>query len=130
MPNTIVNVVIGFDGNYNFVNVYDFDNPGLLLLDLHERCELVFKLSDTLIASGWKFEDRPIDIANDFGINFSSYVWVTDYYGETLPPRTCFKMIYECARIGTYDYSLFMRDGHDQRIDLDPKIENGAGRVP
>lgn len=130
-PRKVVELVIGFDDKFNFMNFADPEKPTRLKLDLSERCELVFLLSDQLVKAGWTFERRPIKIADDYGVNFSSYVWVTEWPGRpAIPERTCFKIIYECARMGVYTYSLFMRDGHGQRIDLDPDVENGAGRVP
>jgi hypothetical protein len=114
----------------NFMNVLDPENPIPLALDLSSRCELVFRLSDSLIDAGWTFQRRPIVIKDDFGVNFSSYVWVTEWFGAQLPPRSCFKIIYECVRMGEYEYSLFMADSLDQQITLDPKITNGTGKVP
>lgn len=129
-PTRVVELVIGIADNINFMNVLDPANPTPLSLDLSERCELVFRLSDALLGAGWKFQRRPISIRDDFGVNFSSYVWVTQWLGAPLAPRSCFKIIYECARMGEYEYSLFMTDSHGQSITLDPKIENGTGRVP
>jgi hypothetical protein len=129
-PDKVVELVIGLDPNFNFMNFYDPEAPTRLNLDLNERCELVFTLSDQLINAGWTFQSRPIEIARDFGVNFSSYVWLPwEHEGEPAP-RSRFKIIYECARMGIYSYSLFMLDGQKQKIDLDPDIENGAGHVP
>lgn len=130
MPQKIVNLVVGFDDNFNFVNLYDPENPTPLYLDLSQRCQLVFILSDALISAGWTFQKRPIEVVGDFGINFSSYSWVTEYYGNSVPFHTCFKIIYECKRMGDYNYSLFMMDSYGQKIGLDPKIQNGTGEVP
>ena len=129
-PTRVVEQVIGIADNINFMNVLDPANPTPLSLDLSERCELVFRLSDTLVDAGWNFQRRPISIRDDFGVNFSSYVWVTQWLDGPLAPHSCFKIIYECARMGEYEYSLFMTDAHGQSITLDPKIENGTGRVP
>ncbi|WP_425998032.1 hypothetical protein [Caulobacter sp. DWR1-3-2b1] len=129
-PTRVVELVVGIADNINFMNVLDPENPTPLSMGLSQRCELVFRLSDTLVGAGWKFQRRPISIKDDFGLNFSSFVWVTQWLDTSLAPRSCFKIIYECARMGEYEYSLFMADSHDQHITLDPKIENGTGRVP
>ena len=129
-PALIIPLVVGIADNINFMNVVDPENPTPLSLDLRERCELVFSLSDTLINAGWVFQQRPIAIKDDYGVNFSSYVWVPYSVDGVLAPNTSFKIIYECNRIGEYIYSLFMTDSHGQNIDLDPKITNGAGHVP
>lgn len=127
-----VTLVVGITDNYNFMNVVDPSNPTPLSLDLKERCELVFTLSDILVDAGWTFQRRPITIKDDYGVNFSSFVWLPNSItpGQPPAPSTSFKIIYECARIGEYTYSLFMTDGSGQDIDLDPKITNGAGKVP
>lgn len=131
VPSKVVQLVIGLDDRYNFMNVIDPLRPTRLLLDLSERCELVFTLSDKLINAGWKFQARPIEIDRDYGVNFSSYVWVPySIDGGDPAPRTRFKIIYEDLRMGTYSYSLFMTDSHGQRIDLDPDVENGTGVIP
>ncbi|WP_165187038.1 hypothetical protein [Caulobacter soli] len=129
-PTKVVPLVIGITDGYNFMNVADPDNPTRLSLDLSERCVIVFRLSDTLVANGWTFQSLPFEVRNDYGINFSSYFWVPNVVGDEIYPYTQFKVIYECARMGIYDYSLFMTDSHGQSIDLDPKIENGTGRIP
>jgi len=129
-PTRVVELVVGIADGVNFMNVLDPENPTPLSLDLSHRCELVFRLSDSLIDAGWKFQRRPISVKDDYGLNFSSYVWVTEWYGAPLASHSCFKIIYECVRMGEYEYSLFMTDSHDQSITLDPKIENGAGKVP
>lgn len=129
-PTRVVELLVGIADGINFMNVLDPENPTPLSLDLSHRCELVFRLSDSLVEAGWKFQRRPISIKDDYGLNFSSYVWVTQWYGAPLAPHSCFKIIYECVRMGEYEYSLFMTDSHDQSITLDPKIENGAGKVP
>ncbi|NQE61249.1 hypothetical protein [Caulobacter sp. RHG1] len=130
VPSKVVYVVVGMV-DYTFMNVVDPKNPTRLTLDLQERCELVFTLSDDLIKAGWTFQDRPITIAFDYGVNFSSYVWVP-YGPEEAKPVTHsrFKIIYECKRMGVYDYSLLMRDKFGQNIDLDPDVDNGAGQIP
>jgi hypothetical protein len=131
VPSKVVQLVIGLDDRYNFMNVIDPLRPKRLLLDLSERCELVFTLSDQLINAGWKFQARPIEIDRDYGVNFSSYVWVQySIDGGDPSPRTQFKIIYEDQRMGTYSYSLFMTDSHGQKIDLDPDVENGTGIIP
>lgn len=132
-PTKIVPIVIGIDHmhGFNFLNYADPHNPVPLRLDLSERCELFFSLSDSLIQAGWKFQRRPIKVDDDYGVNFSSYMWVTEGLAKkTYPEHTAFKIIYECARMGIYTYSLFMLDALQQRIDLDPDVENGAGHLP
>jgi hypothetical protein len=130
VPDKVVEIVVGLDGGFNYRNFYDPDKPVPLTMDLSERCELVFRLSDTLLEAGWSFQNRPIEVARDFGVNFSSYVWCPYEFKEQVHPRARFKIIYECARMGVYTYSLFMLDGLLQKITLDPDVENGAGRVP
>lgn len=131
VPSKVVELVIGLDDRYNFMNVIDPLRPKRLLLDLSERCELVFTLCDDLINAGWKFQPRPIEIDRDYGVNFSSYVWLPySIDGGDPSPRTRFKIIYEDQRMGTYTYSLFMTDSHGQKIDLDPDVENGTGTIP
>lgn len=127
-PTRVVNLVVGITDTYNFMNVLNPAEPSPLSLDLSERCELIFTLSDTLINAGWTFQGRPITIKDDYGVNFSSYVWVTHSIGGEPAPHTRFKIIYECTRIGEYTYSLFMTDSSGQGIDLDPKITNGTGK--
>ena len=131
-PTHVVNLVVGITDNYNFMNVLDPANPTPLSLDLSQRCELVFTLSDILVNAGWTFQGRPITVKDDYGVNFSSFVWVRNPADPEAPafPYTSFKIIYECARIGEDTYSLFMTDSSGQDIDLDPKITNGAGHVP
>lgn len=129
-PEKVIELVIGLDERYNFMNFADPLFPKRLFLDLSERCELVFTLSDQLIAAGWSFQRRPIEIHRDFGVNFSSYVWVPHRVDGELAHRSRFKIIYEDQRIGVYTYSLLMMDAHGQKIDLDPDISNGAGQVP
>ncbi len=129
-PTRVVELVVGIADNLNFMNVVDPENPIPLSMDLRQRCELVFRLSDSLLDAGWLFQRRPIAIKGDLGVNFSSYAWVTEWFSEPMPPRSCFKIIYECTRMGDYEYSLFMEDSLDQHITLDPKIENGTGRAP
>jgi len=126
----IVEFVIALDERFNYVNAVNPDKPVPLRTELTERCELVFTLSDQLVAAGWKFQGRPIVIDNDFGVNFSSFVWVQHTANGEVAPRTCFKLIYECARMGEYTYSLFMQDSLEQKITLDPVFENGTGHVP
>ena len=129
-PTEIVEFVIGLDENFNFVNVVDPENPVPLRTRLTERCLLVFTLSDQLIKAGWSFQSRPIEIDRDFGLNFSSFVWVNHTYDDRLALRSSFKLVYECARMGEYIYSLFMQDAHEQKITLDPVFDNGTGHVP
>jgi len=131
-PSKVVEIVIGIKGPYyNFLNYADPDKPQRLRLDLTERCELFFRLSDELTAAGWRFRRRPIKIAEDYGVNFSSYMWVEVLPdGRLLEPHTGFKIIYECARMGIYTYSLFMLDSLGQKLDLDPDVENGSGQIP
>lgn len=128
-PEKIVELVIGLDENYNFMNFADPAQPTRLRLDLTERCLLVFTLSDQLINAGWAFQRRPIEIDRDYGVNFSSFVWVQHSVGGVDAVRSCFKIIYECARLGEYTYSLFMIDSHGQLITLDPVIDNGTGHI-
>lgn len=130
-PSKVVELVIGLDQNFNFMNFLHPERPTRLSLDLSERCELVFTLSDQLINAGWMFQSRPIEFDRDYGINFSSFVWVPySIDGGDPSKRSRFKVIYEDQRMGEYTYSLFMQDSHGQKIDLDPDISNGAGRVP
>jgi hypothetical protein len=129
-PDNIVEVVIGLDESYNFMNFVDPTRPTRLRMDLTERSLLVFTLSDQLIKAGWTFQRRPIEIDRDFGVNFSSFVWVPYGIDGDDAPRSRFKIIYECARMGEYTYSLLMMDAHGQLIDLDPVFENGTGHVP
>jgi len=129
-PKKIIEFVIGLDANFNFVNVVDPANPVPLRTRLTERSLLVFTLSDQLIKAGWTFQSRPIVVERDFGVNFSSFVWVNHTYDDKLAVRSSFKLIYECARMGEYIYSLFMQDAHEQKITLDPVFDNGAGQVP
>lgn len=130
IPDKVVELVIGLDENYNFMNFVDPLKPVRLRMDLTERCELVFTLSDKLIKAGWSFQRRPIEVDRDYGVNFSSFVWVPYGIDGEDAPRSRFKMIYECARMGEYTYSLFMMDAHGQLIDLDPVFDNGMGHVP
>lgn len=127
----VVEIVLGLDERYSFMNFIDPLRPKRLLLDLSDRCELVFTLIDQLINAGWSFQRRPIEIQRDFGVNFSSYVWMPySIEGGDLAHRSRFKIIYEDQRMGEYTYSLLMLDSRGQRICLDPDIENGAGHVP
>lgn len=129
-PDKVVEIVVGLDEGFNYRNFYDPSKPVPLTMDLSERCELVFRLSDTLLEAGWSFQNRPIEVARDFGVNFSSYVWCPYEFKDKVLPRARFKIIYECARMGVYTYSLYMLDGLLQKITLDPDVENGTGRVP
>ncbi len=129
-PTRVIELVVGIADGINFMNVFDPENPTPLSMDLSQRCELIFSLSDTLINAGWTFQRRPISIKDDYGVNFSSYVWIENLIDGEPAPNTRFKIIYECNRIGEYIYSLFMTDSHGQDIDLDPKITNGAGHAP
>lgn len=132
VPKKVVYVVVGMDGQYSFMNMVDPSKPARLTLDLQERCELVFTLSDDLIRAGWSFQPRPITIERDFGVNFSSYVWVPYTLPGAEEPsyHTQFKIIYECKRMGVYEYSLLMRDRFGQEINLDPDVDNGMGQIP
>jgi len=130
VPTVVKELVIGLVDDFNFMNVVDPQNPVRLALDLTERSELVFTLSEELVRAGWTFQRLPIEVRNDYGVNFSSYVWVENLLDGCPVGRTRFKLIYECKRMGEYEYSLFMNDRIGQSIVLDPKIENGAGRVP
>ena len=129
-PTKTVDLVIGFDSDFNFMNFLQPDAPVRLALDLSERCELVFRLRDQMVLLGWTFQRLPIQMRNDYGTNFSSYVWLDNVIDGVSYEHTRFKIIYECARMGEYEYTLFMSDAHGQDIALDPKISNGAGRVP
>lgn len=128
-PENIVEVVIGLDQNYNFMNFIDPAEPTRLRMDLKERSLLVFTLSDQLINAGWAFQSRPIEIDRDYGANFSSFVWLANTVGGAEAVRSSFKIIYECARMGEYTYSLLMVDAHGQHITLDPVIDNGTGHI-
>lgn len=130
LPEKIVELVIGFDERFNFVNVANPDRPVPLRMDLTERCELVFRLSDQLIKAGWIFQRRPIEIDRDYGINFSSFVWVPFDFEGAKHAHVQFKIIYECARMGEYTYSLLMMDSIGQMINLDPVFDNGTGQIP
>lgn len=130
LPEKIVELVVGFDERFNFVNVANPDQPVPLRMDLTERCELVFRLSDQLIKAGWVFQRRPIEIDRDYGINFSSFVWVPFDFDGTKHAHVQFKIIYECARMGEYTYSLLMMDSIGQMINLDPVFDNGTGQIP
>ncbi|TCS17487.1 hypothetical protein [Caulobacter sp. BK020] len=129
-PLPIVELVVGIADNINFMNVLDPQNPIPLSLKLDAPSRLVFRLSDELIRVGWTFQKRPILFTDDFGINFSSYTWIELLYDVPQKPFTCFMIDYEDNRVGEYIYSLFMTDSHRQNIILDPKIENGGGKVP
>lgn len=129
-PGKIIEFVIGLDDCFNFVNVIDPANPVPLRTRLTERSLLVFTLSDQLIKAGWAFQSRPIEVDRDFGVNFSSFVWVQHTYDDKLAVHSSFKLVYECARMGEYTYSLFMQDAHEQKITLDPVFDNGTGHVP
>jgi hypothetical protein len=127
-PDLVIDVVVGFDENYSFVDLAN-GAPEPLDLDLKVPCVLQFRLSDDLLSKGWGFQPTPISFENDWGQNFSSYYW-TKYVlpGADEPtPYAQFKVVYECKRMGVYLYSLFMHDALGQAIDLDPLIENGTG---
>jgi len=126
----IVELVVGIADNVNFMNVLDPQNPIPLSLKLDVPSRLVFRLSDDLVGVDWTFQKRPIVFTDDFGINFSSYTWIEMLYDVPQKPFTCFVVDYEDNRVGEYIYSLYMTDSHKQNITLDPKIENGGGRVP
>ncbi len=126
-PANTIEVLIGLDENFNFMNFFDPDNPTPLTMNLTQRSLLIFTLSDQLIKAGWKFQTRPIEVRRDYGVNFSSYAWAKHHCDGQVAPFTSFKIIYECARMGNYEYSLMMMDSRGQRIDLDPDVENGDG---
>ena len=128
-PDKIIELVIGLDEHYNFMNFVDPAQPTRLKLDLTERSLLVFTLSNQLINAGWTFQGRPIEIDRDYGVNFSSFVWIPYGIDGDTSPRSRFKIIYECARMGEYTYSLLLTDSHGQHITLDPVIENGTGHI-
>jgi len=126
-PVSETHVVLGIDDSFNFMNFVDPANPVRLQLTLTERSTLVFTLSNALLASGWRFQEDPIRIRADYGMNFSSYTWCDyEFEGEDIDFAR-FKMVCECTRLGEYEYSLLMRDRHRQKITLDPKIKNGTG---
>lgn len=130
-PTIVKEIIVGLDANFNFMNLTPPGPPTPLSMDLTQRQELYFRLSDQLIAANWAFQRRPIQIDDDYGVNFSSWMWVTQTReGVPLPTHTAFKIIYECNRMGIYTYSLFMLDGHKQKITLDPDVENGTGQIP
>jgi hypothetical protein len=66
-------------------------------------------------------------VRNDYGVNFSSYMWADNIFEGEPAPETKFRIIFECSRYGQYEYSLLMLDRHKQKITLDPKIKNGTG---
>ena len=129
-PKRIIEFVVGLDDRFNFVNVLDPAKPTPLRTQLTERSLLVFTLSDQLIKAGWIFQGRPIEVDRDYGVNFSSFVWVEHSCDDKPAPRSSFKMIYECARLGEYTYSLFLQDSMGQKLTLDPVFDNGTGHVP
>lgn len=126
-PTNEIEVVVGLDSSFNFMNFVDPTSPVTMQLSVHERTALVFKLDQSLLEAGWRFQDEPIIIRNDYGVNFSSYMWAENIYEGEPAPFTKFKIIFECARYGMYEYSLLMLDRHRQKITLDPKIKNGTG---
>lgn len=130
LPAKSAPIVIGLDEAFSFVNTWGASGEPLdLRLDLSERCTLQFSLDEKLVRAGWRFQRMPIEIRRDYGVNFSSYIWRENTVDGKTTPFTRFDIIYECNRLGEYEYSLFMTDGHGQGIDLDPKIENGGGRT-
>lgn len=128
-PDKIIEVVIGLDEHYNFMNFIDPAQPTRLRMNLTERSLLVFTLSNQLINAGWSFQSRPIEIDRDYGANFSSFVWIPYGIDGGDSPHSRFKIIYECERMGEYTYSLLMNDSHGQHITLDPVIDNGTGHI-
>lgn len=80
------------------------------------------------MAAGWSFQDVPFRVKDDYGVNFSSFAWVEmEHNGKALQKSASFKVVFQCERLGLYEYSIFMLDNHGQKITLDPVIENGAG---
>ena len=129
LPEDRLQIVLGLDETFSFVNRAAGDQSLELRLDLKERCILSFSLDEPLLRAGWRFQRMPIDIRRDYGVNFSSYMWRDlDLDGEPVA-WSRFELIYECNRLGEYEYSLYLTDRHGQTIDLDPKIGNGGGRT-
>ena len=126
-PTNEISVVVGIDDNLNFMNFANPSAPTTLLLSVNERSAITFTLHDSLLGSGWMFQDEPIIVRNDYGVNFSSYMWAENSYEGEPAPATKFRIIFECSRYGLYEYSLLMLDRHKQKITLDPKIKNGTG---
>ena len=126
-PTKVIDVVIGIDDAFNFMNYVDPHKPVRLRLEVHERCVLRFTLSERLLTAGWQFQDEPIVIRKDYGVNFSSYMWVENEFQGEAAFNSRFEVVFECARYGEYEYSLLMLDRHRQKISLDPKIQNGTG---
>lgn len=127
-PALTAEIVIGIDSTYNFMNYIDPENPVPLVLAVDEPTTIIFSLKDDLITSGWTFQDRPFVVGADYSINFSSYSWLDNSVGDVAAPKTKFRLVFQCARLGVYEYSLMFVDSHDQKIGLDPKIENGGGQ--
>lgn len=121
-------IVVGLSESYNFMNYADPLNPTVLALSLNEPTTLVISLNETLIDSGWKFQETPFKVGPDYSVNFSSYSWLENTIEGEIVPHTKFRLVFECNRLGQYEYSLMFVDSHGQKIGLDPKIENGAGR--
>lgn len=127
-PENTLEVVIGLDALFRFMDVTDPNNPTRLNLNLGDQRTLItFRLENKLLAAGWRFQDVPITFDNDWGQNFSSFYWVPYEFESDTKNDVQFKLIYEAKRMGIFIYSLFMKDGLGQPIDLDPKIENGVG---
>lgn len=130
IPQRNVEIVIGLDESFSFVNKSGpSGEPLSLRLDLKDRSILSFSLDEKLLRAGWRFQRMPIEIRRDYGVNFSSHIWREHELDGKVVPFTKFDIIYECNRLGEYEYSLFLTDRHGQGIDLDPKIENGGGRT-
>jgi hypothetical protein len=126
-PTLEIEVVVGIDPSLNFMNFVDPDDLKTLQLNVNERCAITFVLHSSLLGNGWRFQDEPMTVRNDYGVNFSSYMWAEHTFEGEPAPYTKFRMVFECARYGLYEYSLHMLDRHRQKITLDPKIKNGTG---
>ena len=126
-PEATENVVIGLDDAFNFMNYADPSNPQTLRLTVKERSTIIFSFTEKLLNAGWSFQDPPFVVRNDYGVNFSSYTWVDNTFESEPAPDTKYKVVFECDRLGEYEYSIKMQDRHGQKITLDPKISNGAG---
>lgn len=127
-PELTQEIVLGLDPYFNFMNYVDPQNPVPLRLSVDEKITIVFTLSDQLVAAGWSFQDRPFVVGSDYSINFSSYEWLENTFEGAVAPRTKFRIVFECARLGIFEYTLMFVDRHQQKIALDPKIENGVGK--
>jgi len=125
-PTNEVEVVVGLDSSFNFLNFAGAE-PATLQLSVNERSAICFSLDESLLGAGWRFQEEPIIVRNDYGVNFSSYMFADNTFEGEPAPYTKFWIIFECARYGVYEYSLQMLDRHKQKITLDPKIKNGTG---